>query len=138
MIDTELLELLEKVKRDEVSSAEALSILQGAPFRTTELPFAEPDHHRGLRVGIGEVIYGESKSAVQIINIAEHLSHNGQTVLITRLTSEKILAINDRFPDGRSNAIGRTFTVNAKPEKGSASGEPFVAVLAAGTADAYA
>ena len=138
MIDTELIELLEKVKRDEISNAEALSILQGSPFRTTELSFAEPDHHRGLRVGIGEVIYGESKSAEQIISIAEHLSHAGQTVLITRLTDEKIAAILARFPDGRVNSVGRTFIVNAKAEKGSESGEPFVAVLAAGTADAYA
>src|SRR5688572_20439876 len=104
MIDTELIDLLEKVKRGDVSSADALSILQNAPFRTSELPFAEPDHHRGLRVGLGEVIYGESKSVEQIVNIAEHLSHAGQTVLITRLDSDKIAAIAARFPDGRANA----------------------------------
>ena len=138
MIETELFELLEKVKRAEMSTGEALSILQNAPFRTTQLPFAELDHHRSLRQGIGEVIYGESKSAEQIITIAEHLSHHEQPVLVTRLDGEKIAAIEAKFPDGRANLTGRTFIINAKPAKDPSSGEPFVAVLAAGTSDAYA
>src|SRR6185295_11669808 len=80
MIESELFALLEKVKREEMSTDKALGILQNAPFRTTQLPFAELDHHRSLRQGIGEVIYGESKTTEQIISIAEHLSHNGQPV----------------------------------------------------------
>lgn len=138
MIGSELFALLEKVKREEISTEEALGILQNAPFKTTQLPFAELDHHRSLRQGIGEVVYGESKTAEQIITIAEHLSHGEQAVLVTRLDPEKIAAIEQRFPDGRTNIVGRTFIVNAKPVKGSASGEPFVAILAAGTSDAYA
>lgn len=138
MIGSELFALLEKVKREEMSTEEALGILQNAPFKTTQLPFAELDHHRSLRQGIGEVVYGESKTAEQIITIAEHLSHGEQAVLVTRLDPEKIAAIEQRFPDGRTNIVGRTFIVNAKPVKGSASGEPFVAILAAGTSDAYA
>jgi NCAIR mutase (PurE)-related protein len=138
MTDTELIELLERVKRGEVSSAEAMSTLQSGPFAKTELPFAEPDHHRGVRVGLGEVIYGESKSAEQILNIAGHLSRDGQTVLITRLDGEKTASVKARFPGARINAVGRTSMVNPKQPKGADSGEPFVAVLAAGTADAYA
>lgn len=138
MIETELFDLLEKVKREEMSTTEALGILQNVPFRTTQLPFAELDHHRSLRQGIGEVVYGESKTAEQIISITEHLSHGGQTVLVTRLDSEKIAAIEAKFPAGRVNTTARTFIVNAKQAKDSATGEPFVAVLAAGTSDAYA
>ena len=138
MIETELFELLEKVKRDEMSTAEALEILRSSPFRTTQLPFAELDHHRSLRQGIGEVVYGESKSAEQIIAIAEHLSRGQQTVLITRLDGEKIAAVQSKFPGGRANVTGRTFILNAKQPKDPSSGEPFVAVLAAGTSDAYA
>lgn len=138
MIETELIELLEKVKNEELSTGEALRVLQNAPFRTTRLPFAELDHHRGIRQGIGEVVYGESKSAEQIISIAEPLSHRSQPVLITRLDGEKIAALESKFPEGRVNRAARTFLVNAKPVKDSSSGEPFVAVLAAGTADVYA
>lgn len=138
MIESELFALLEKVKRDEMSTEEALGILQSSPFKTTQLPFADLDHHRSLRQGIGEVVYGESKSAEQIITIAEHLSHHDQPVLITRLDPEKIAAVHQRFPEGRPNVVGRTFIVNAKPAKNSSTGEPFVAILAAGTSDAYA
>ena len=138
MKDTELFELLEKVKREDMSTEEALGILKNSPFRSTQLPFAELDHHRSLRQGIGEVIYGESKSAEQIISITEHLSHDGQTVLITRLDGEKIAALAAKFPDARVNETARTFIVNPKPTKDQTSGEPFVAVLAAGTSDVYA
>lgn len=116
----------------------ALNILQSAPFRTTQLPFAELDHHRSLRQGIGEVVYGESKTVEQIISITGHLSHGGETVLITRLDTEKIAAIEAKFPDDRANTIARTFILNPKPVKNSETGEPFVAILAAGTSDAYA
>ncbi len=138
MIETELFELLEKVKREEVSTESALALLKNSPFRTTQLPFAELDHHRSLRHGIGEVVYGESKTEEQIISIAEHLAPNEQPVLITRLDAEKIAALEEKFPDGRANTTAQTFIVNAKPVKNSSSGEPFVAVLAAGTSDAYA
>ncbi len=138
MIETELFDLLEKVKCDALSIEDALSILRNTPFRTTQLPFADLDHHRSLRQGIGEVIYGESKSAEQIIAIAEHLAQGGQTVLITRLDGEKIAAVGTHFPDGRANVTARTFIINPKPAKDPPSGEPFVAVLAAGTSDAYA
>src|SRR5258706_8572345 len=138
MIETELFELLEKVKREEISTEKALGILQNAPFRMTRLPFADLDHHRSLRQGIGEVIYGESKKAEEIISIIEHLSHDGQTVLVTRLDNEKADAIGAKFPEGRANKAARTFIVEAKPVKNSSTGEPFVAVLTAGTGDAYA
>ncbi len=138
MKDTELFELLERVKREDLSTEEALGILKSSPFRSTQLPFADLDHHRGLRQGIGEVIYGESKTADQIISIIEHLSRNGETVLTTRLDGEKITTLSTRFPDARVNETARTFTVNPKPVKDASSGEPFVAVLAAGTSDSYA
>lgn len=138
MKDTDLKDLLERLKRDEVSTADAVEALQNASFRTTELPFADLDHHRGLRQGIGEVVYGEGKSAEQIVSIAKHLSDGGQTVLVTRIDAEKTASMSVEFPDGRANSVARTFIINAKPAKGSSSGEPFVAVLAAGTSDAYA
>src|SRR5580765_3951438 len=103
MIETELFELLERVRREEISTEKALAILQNGPFRSTEVPFAELDHHRALRQGIGEVVYGESKSAEQIIAIAEQLSHGGQPVLVTRLDDLKSNALAAKFPGGRAN-----------------------------------
>jgi len=137
MKDTEIFELLERVKRDELLIEDALRLLQNAPFRKTNLPFAELDHHRSLRHGLTEVIYGESKTLEQIISIAEHLAHNEQTVLITRLNEEKLPAIEKTFPHGRANRTARAFIVNPKPIKNASSDEPFIAILAAGTSDAF-
>ncbi len=137
MKDTELFELLERVKRDELSTEDALRLLQNVPFRKTNLPFAELDHHRSLRHGLTEVIYGESKTSEQILSIAEHLAHDEQTVLITRLQDEKLSELEEKFPQARANKIARTFTLNPKPIKNSSENEPFVVVLAAGTSDAF-
>lgn len=136
MTDIELLDLLTKVKSGEIAVDAAVRSVQSAPFRKSNIPFVDIDHHRGLRHGIGEVVYGESKTVDQIIAIADNLSDNDQSVLITRLDNEKFDALKKKFPHGRPNEIGRTFIINAKPQRCPSAGEPFIAVLAAGTSDA--
>ncbi|MFM9030878.1 MAG: hypothetical protein ACKOTF_09390, partial [Opitutaceae bacterium] len=49
------------------SADEALQHLRSGPFRTTNLGFAQVDHHRRLRQGLGEVIFGEGKTAAQVL-----------------------------------------------------------------------
>jgi hypothetical protein len=138
MTEQELTDLLNKVRSDELSTEDALRELREGPFRDTLLEFAELDHHRPLRNGLGEVIYGESKTAEQIVSIAEHLTARDRPILITRLDPGKIAALHERFPNGRANAVARTFIANPPEQKGASSGEPYVAILAAGTSDAYA
>jgi pyridinium-3,5-biscarboxylic acid mononucleotide synthase len=136
MTDEELSLLLSQVSRSEVSVDEALLSLKSGPFRKTLLPFAEVDHHRSLRHGIGEVIYGESKTTEQIIRIAKEIT--GEVpVLITRLDAEKLAALTNAFPSGRVNEVARTFTLEANEAKGIDTAEPYVAILAAGTSDAF-
>lgn len=137
MKDTELFELLENIKRGELSTNEALKLLISGPFRKSHLPFAEPDHHRAVRHGVAEVIFGEGKTLEQIISIAGRLSESGQTVLITRVKEEFLSAMEEKFPQSRANKIGRTFIVNPHQIKNSSSGESYIAILAAGTSDAF-
>jgi len=60
-----------------------------------DLGYAKVDHHRAKRTGVGEVIYGESKTAEQIAGILNSLSENGaKNILITRLSREKFDIIN--------------------------------------------
>jgi NCAIR mutase (PurE)-related protein len=113
-------------------------LLIEGPFRSSDLAFAELDHHRPLRNGLGEVVYGESKTIEQIIAIVERLSANGDPVLVTRIDPEKSAALLNAFPSGRENPVGRTFIANAPRTKGPDDTEPYVAVVAAGTSDAYA
>jgi len=131
----DLKELLDDVVRGLLTSDAAAERLMQGPFRRTELSFANLDHHRGLRHGLGEVVFGEGKTIPQPLTIVERLSEDGQCALSTRLDQSKRRALGGRFPDARMNEVARTVTVNAPAAKGASSGEPFVAVLAAGTAD---
>lgn len=135
MNQTELTELLERVQSCAISPAEAANILQQGPLRRSALGFAELDHHRSLRHGLAEVVYGEAKTIEQLTVIATHLAATTQPILITRLNPEKMAALREIFPPGRVNQAGRTFIINPPPVKDSSSGEPFVAILAAGTGD---
>lgn len=79
--------LLEQVKSGAVSVDEAILKLKMEPFE--DLSFAKPDHHRALRQGVAEVIYGEGKTSAQIVEIASALLASGQErILITRLSIE--------------------------------------------------
>jgi len=83
----EIYKLLQQVKTGMVTPEEAVLQLKMQPFE--ELGYAKVDHHRGLRQGVAEVIYGASKTAQQIAGIVASLRSTGQkTVLITRLSAE--------------------------------------------------
>lgn len=80
-------ELLEAVRGGTVSIDEAVLKLKEAPFE--DIGFAKVDHHRALRQGIAEVIYGAGKTPGQILKIAQASLSSGQkTVLITRMSKE--------------------------------------------------
>jgi len=135
MNDKELIGLLEEVVRGAIHPNDAASRLKLGPFRRTELDYATLDHHRALRHRLGEVVYGESKTKEQILGIVDQFSTSKLPVLITRLNDEKRAALKERFPEGRENAVARTFICNPPLQKNRVSHEPYVAVLAAGTSD---
>jgi len=135
MTSEEIKALLEAVADGSVSPDEAIGKLKDGPLRQDELPFATLDHHRHLRQGLAEVVYGEGKTIEEILEIADRLSAPGVPVLLTRLSPEKLAALEDRFPDARLNPRGRTCLVRPLPEKGPEDGLPFVAVVSGGTAD---
>ena len=84
MEQSEIRQLLQAVAAGERSVEDALLQLKEAPFE--DLGFAKLDHHRALRQGAAEVIYGAGKTPEQILKITQAMLHHGQkTVLITRL-----------------------------------------------------
>jgi NCAIR mutase (PurE)-related protein len=135
MRDNEMLDLLAAVGAGRVTPEDALCQLRAGPFRQTDLGFAQPDHHRRVRHGLNEVVYGESKSAEQILAIVAELSASGGPVLITRLQPEKIAALQTRFTSGRANPVARTFIANPPTPKQGSRSVAHVAVVAAGTSD---
>lgn len=135
MNENDLVHLLRNVALGTVPVADAVERLKQGPFNTDATPFATPDFHRRLRLGLGEVVYGEGKTASQVLEIVERLSREANPVLATRLDAEKLDVLRGAFPDARLNRMARTALVHAPDPKDASSGEPFVAVVSAGTSD---
>jgi hypothetical protein len=89
--------LLRQVAAGEVTVEDALLRLKKAPYE--DLGFAKLDHHRAVRQGAAEVIYGAGKTAQQILEIAGAMYKGGeQTVLITRMEPEKAELVRKNLP----------------------------------------
>src|SRR5512140_2683031 len=101
--------LLVEVSAGKLSADEALEVLRSLPFE--DLGFAKVDHHRQLRTGFPEVIFGSGKTAEQIIEIARRLKDNAQNVLITRLTPAEAAQVQRAFPDLTYSAHARVGTL---------------------------
>src|SRR2546427_10293588 len=81
-----LRELLEAVQTGRVSPDQAADQLRTLPYE--DLGFAKVDHHRALRRGFPEAVFGEGKTPEQIAAIVDRIATQGQNVIVTRTTSE--------------------------------------------------
>lgn len=122
--------LLEAVREGSTGVDEALRGLASLPFR--ELEHATVDHHRAVRQGFPEVVYGEGKSASQIVAIADAIDAAGQNVLVTRVSPDKAEAVRGERPMLAHNALGRTLR-SARHAVPRHPGR--VAIVTAGTSD---
>src|SRR5829696_1116420 len=98
--------LLEQVANGTLDVTLALEALALEPAES--LPFATIDHHRGLRQGFPEVIYGAGKTAAQICEIARRIAERGDAVLVTRIDPAAATRLQSMFPAIEVNEIGRT------------------------------
>jgi NCAIR mutase (PurE)-related protein len=126
-----LRDLIEAVRRGETTTDEAIGALRELPF--ADLGFATVDHHRALRQGVPEVVFGAGKTAEQIVGIAQELARVGQNVLITRLDPEKARAVRSAVPELAYTELARTGTIERNPIA-PLGGRP-VALVSAGTGD---
>ena len=113
MEQSEIRQLLQAVAAGERSVEDALLQLKEAPFE--DLGFAKLDHHRALRQGAAEVIYGAGKTPEQILKITQAMLHHGQkTVLITRLSKEAADFLTPQLPltsEALGNEVVRLYDV---------------------------
>ena len=121
---------LEKVKSGEISLAEATEELSSLPYE--ELSYAKVDHHRHLRTGFPEVIFGRGKTIEQISNIAKSLSARSERLLVTHATPEAFAAVNTEIHDAVYNPLSRTIVVNRLKNTRLKTG---ITVVTGGTAD---
>jgi NCAIR mutase (PurE)-related protein len=132
---SDLRRLIEQVARGEVAVDDAVESLKSGPFRTEQGESFSPDYHRRLRLGLGEVVYGEHKTTEQILTIVGKLAADETPVLVTRLNEEKQDSLKNALPGGRANRAARTFLVHAPVARKVSPDEPFVAIVSAGTSD---
>ena len=137
MDEKQLRQLLEKLAKGGISVAEALEELRYMPY--SRLPQARIDHHRQIRTGFPEVVFGQGKSFDQLSSITSHLLEEGAPVIITRIEEETADRLDRRFP-GRLRYFEQARIVLGKEEAGrvhdsGSSKEPEILVVTAGTAD---
>lgn len=135
MTDLELEKLLEQLAAKKISPEEVLKKLKKGPFDLHNSDFFTADHHRSLRMGLGEVVYSSSKKISQLLHIADNFSQKEEPALFTRLKKKQLKKLHDTYPQARINILARTLILNAPAEKSSQSNEPFVAIVCAGTSD---
>ena len=123
--------LLAQVADGTVSLEDALQHLAQEPFEALE--FATIDHHRALRQGFPEVIFGAGKTSGQIVGIAERIAERHGACLATRLNDEALAALTARFPNIEINALGRTAFLRG-PER-TPTGRGTILIVTAGTSD---
>ena len=131
MNKTDLTRLLEEVAQGTMGVNRAAQHLFNLPYE--DLEYACVDHHRSLRKGFPEVIYGEGKTAGQIQGIMEKIISREAVVMATRIDPEKAAQITAAIP-------GTTYHTDARiliwqNQKPAMTGRGTILIISAGTSD---
>ena len=131
---TQLRDLLAEVQSGsltpEAAQERLLQFLRQAPFE--DLGFARVDHHRVVRQGFPEVVFGEGKTPDQVASIAERIVGAGHSLLVTRTTRGAFDAVVARLPGAQFHELPGAITL----KRGEvAPGKGTIVIAAAGTAD---
>jgi len=125
-----LRKLLDEVRSGSVEVDSAMERLRHMPFE--DLGFAKVDHHRALRQGMPEVIFGQGKTPEEVATIAEALVKRSQNVLITRAEPAAVALVQERIPD--AEYFPRSRTIRVQRDR-TMYGKGVIAIACAGTSD---
>ena len=131
MNHTALAKLLESVASGQLSVASAQERL--VHLAMEDVDYAHIDHHRSLRKGFPEVIFGQGKSTEQIIGILTRMQKQEQIVLVTRIDAPKARTVQQHFPEITYDAQARMliWQTQALPKTGRGT----ILIVSAGTSD---
>lgn len=130
----DLKQLLKRVQDGELSIADAARMVkEWSVPRTDDLGFAKLDIDREQRTGFPEVVFGERKSAEQIIRIMRSLKEHTGKAIATRIDADKAAIIRDELPEAIYKEEARIlYWFDAPPAQRE---DGYVAVVCAGTSD---
>ncbi len=123
-------QLFEQVRSGKLSPDDAVDRVRHLPFE--DLGFAKVDHHRALRVGMPEVVFGERKTASQVAGIFSRLAKHGGNVLATRATEQQFAAVKRKVRKAEYRELARAIVLQNDNKK---YGKGIIAVVSAGTSD---
>jgi pyridinium-3,5-biscarboxylic acid mononucleotide synthase len=129
----ELLKILKAVKSKALSPERAVERLKHLPFE--DLGFAKVDHHRALRQGYAEVVFGKGKTPAQVAEIVQAMIRHQttpQNVLVTRADRETFAAVRRVAKAAKFHELSSVITVE---RSSTISGKGTICVVSAGTSD---
>lgn len=131
-------EVLAGVSEGTVTADEAFERLKELPYK--DLGFANVDHHRAIRTGFPEVIFGQGKTPQQIRDIFLELTGNGTAagnIMATRASEKAWQLVREALPDAKYYETAKIIAVTGKETEGTERRTPTgsVCVVTAGTAD---
>ena len=130
MSENHLRKILTEVAQGSRGVDDAFKILRDLPYE--DLDFARLDHHRSIRKGIPEVIYGQGKTPEQVAAIVDRFMVHDGRALATRVTPEIVAAVKESYPQAVHYEAARILAVGEFPPVQS---DGYVAVVTAGTSD---
>jgi len=122
--------LFEQVRQGKLAPDDAVDRLRHLPFE--DLGFAKVDHHRSLRAGMPEVIFGERKTPAQIAEIFFRLARHGGNVLCTHADKKQFSAVKKTVHAAEYRELARAIVLQRDPHT---YGKGTIAVVSAGTSD---
>ncbi|NNM31378.1 MAG: 1-(5-phosphoribosyl)-5-amino-4-imidazole-carboxylate carboxylase, partial [Akkermansiaceae bacterium] len=122
--------LLDEVAAGATSADEALDRLRDLPF--ADLGHTSIDHHRELRTGLPEAVYGAGKSAEQLVEILERIRDAHHRAMATRVSRRKARLVGESLPGVRYDPVSRLLLLGDSADRRAGPG---VVVACAGTSD---
>ena len=123
-------ELLVRFKENGESVDAAIEQLRDLPYQ--DIGFAKLDHHRALRTGWPEVIFGKGKTPEQVAMIVSAMKGRGHPVLVTKSNQETYQAVLQDTPEAEFHQLPKAIVV---PEPQATPLKEGITVVTAGTAD---
>ena len=126
-----LTQLLSQVAQGDLSVTDAAGQFKDLSFE--DIDFAHIDHHRSLRKGFPEVIFGMGKTSDQIIGILERMVSKEEIILVTRIEKEKATAVKKALPEAVYFEDAKLLRIQKKAPLITGFGK--ILIISAGTSD---
>jgi NCAIR mutase (PurE)-related protein len=133
MTESEIRKLLEAVNGGKLGVSEAIAKLKHLPFE--DIGFAKVDHHRALRQGYAEVVFGKGKTASQVAEIVRTMARRRESrhnILVTRADAKTYAAVKRVRREAKFHELSGVITIERSKE---ITGKGTILVVSAGTSD---